>query len=77
MKNYLSGEAERIISHYQLTGANYIFAWRALTDMYNNIRTISNFTLSSGSDQPTIKHIKQIHDVVPEVLASLTYRSTH
>ena len=77
LKGHVSGEAERIINHYQLTEANYTAAWSALIDRYDNKRVICSTLLDqimhlpNATDHSTIKHIKQLHDVTSEVLAGL------
>lgn len=45
--SYLEGDAARIISNLEVSAANYVEAWKLLSDRYNNKRLLINHHLSS------------------------------
>ncbi|XP_075155734.1 uncharacterized protein LOC142229085 [Haematobia irritans] len=76
LKANLSGEAERLIRHLDLTEGNYTTAWNTLKDRYDNKRVLVSTILQKlfgwGNLTAESKSLKKFHDVLNESLSAMT-----
>ncbi|XP_043865296.1 uncharacterized protein LOC122757404 [Drosophila mojavensis] len=75
LKSNLSGDAERLVRHLDLTESNYETAWTMLKERFDNKRVLTTTTLHKLLDQPSVTNdassIKGFHDIIQETLATL------
>lgn len=75
LKANVSGEAERLIRHLELTENNYTTAWSTLRERYDNKRVLVSAILhkliSWESLKAEAKSIRDFHDVINESLSAL------
>lgn len=62
LKTHVSGEADQLIKHYQVTDANYSSAWDVLKQRFENTRIQTNSELRTLLSQPKI-NIDNAHNV--------------
>lgn len=72
----LSGDAKRLISHYNITAENYTAAWKSIQDRFDNRRILVNNEIKTLIDQPNITQesttrIRSMLDMSQECLNSL------
>lgn len=77
LKGLLSGEAEQLVRHVNLTGDNYIRCWEMLEARYNNKRFLCNTILKRLFAQPTVhtesaSFMRELLDTTSECLGALT-----
>lgn len=73
---YVSGEPKSMITHYQITAANYKKAWQTLLERYDNKRALVNNEIKILLNQPKIMWegaapIKALCDTTTECINSL------
>lgn len=73
LRNSLTGEALRVINRLPVTDANYKIAMKALTERFQNKRSIVNASLSSFINQPkmeerTTEQIRSLIDTTRDAL---------
>lgn len=75
LKTNLSGDAERLVRHLDLTESNYETAWTMLKERFDNKRVLTTTILNKLLDQPSVTNeasaIKNFHDNIKETLAAL------
>jgi len=75
LKANLSGEAERLIKHLELTELNYKSAWDLLNDRYSNKRVLTATFVQQLVEHQGVtsdaKAIKGFHDLIQENLSAL------
>ncbi|XP_073952967.1 uncharacterized protein [Choristoneura fumiferana] len=76
LKTKVKGEAERLIQHLPVTADNYKTSWDILQHRYDNKKLIFNSHISimlsiPAMQQPTVGHIKNIHDSTLESLNAI------
>ncbi|XP_047996386.1 uncharacterized protein LOC125234220 [Leguminivora glycinivorella] len=76
LKSSVTGEAEQLLKHLQITEKNYDVAWETLDKRYNNKRMIVNTILNRFMNQKrvyngTSKSIRELLDTTQECLNSL------
>ena len=75
LKTNLSGEAERLIKHLELTELNYKSAWDLLNDRYSNKRVLTATFVQQLVEHQCVasdaKAIKGFHDLIQENLSAL------
>ncbi|XP_061728871.1 uncharacterized protein LOC133533829 [Cydia pomonella] len=77
LKNSVSGEAQALLKHIQVTDANYEEAWKTLKNRYGNKRIIVNAIMKRLFSQKklysqTANQIKSLLDTTTECLNSLS-----
>lgn len=76
LKNSVSGEAQRLIQHYDLIENNYQAAWEKLTIRFNNKRVLVSNHLKSLLNMPaankeSVHHIRQLIDTTTDCINGL------
>ncbi|XP_058987609.1 uncharacterized protein LOC131806839 [Musca domestica] len=75
LKANVTGEAEKLIRHLELTEANYDIAWKTLQDRYNNKRAQVSTILERMLNLPNMsgdsRSVKDFHDSLHESLLAL------
>ncbi|XP_063545814.1 uncharacterized protein LOC134753801 [Cydia strobilella] len=76
LKSSVTGEAEQLLKHLQITEKNYDVAWETLDKRYNNKRMIVNTILNRFMNQKkvyngTSRSIRELLDTTQECLNSL------
>ncbi|XP_055910688.1 uncharacterized protein LOC129945053 [Eupeodes corollae] len=75
LKTNVSGDAERLLRHLELTEENYTIAWQTLQDRFSNKRaqTLSLIQKILGLPQQNseVKTMREFHDTIHESLAAL------
>ncbi|XP_061706724.1 uncharacterized protein LOC133517425 [Cydia pomonella] len=76
LKSSVTGEAEQLLKHLQITEKNYDVAWETLDKRYNNKRMIVNTILNRFMNQKKVYHstsrsIRELLDTTQECLNSL------
>ena len=75
LKTNVSGDAERLLRHLELTEDNYNIAWNILQDRFSNKRALTSALLQRILSLPTLtsemKAIREFHDGIHECLAAL------
>ncbi|XP_037931366.1 uncharacterized protein LOC119666155 [Teleopsis dalmanni] len=75
LKSHVTGEAEKLISHFSITEDNYLAAWTLLQDRYNNKRVLASTLIDELLNQPsgtsTVAAVKNLHDTTKECLLAL------
>ncbi|KAJ8704281.1 hypothetical protein PYW08_013005 [Mythimna loreyi] len=76
LKSKVTGEAERLIHHLQISSENYEVCWEILNHRYGNKRLIFtshvNIMLNiPNMQQPSIGMFKKLHDVTKECLHAI------
>lgn len=76
LKSKLTGEAERIIHHLQISSDNYVVCWEILNHRFNNKRLIFTSHLNTLLNLPIMQQqslgqIKRLHDVTKESLHAI------
>jgi hypothetical protein len=76
LKSQVSGEAEQLIRHLPVTGANYMKCWEILTNRFNNKRFLSNCILKRLFSQRNMMYesssaLKELLDTTSECLHEL------
>lgn len=77
LKSCLDGEAFKLIAHYDTTAANYVHAWNALVERYENKELLLGKQLNKLMELPVVQtessyHLKRMHDTIKEVTYALT-----
>ncbi|XP_037929905.1 uncharacterized protein LOC119664503 [Teleopsis dalmanni] len=77
LKSHVTGEAEKLISHFSITEDNYWAAWTLLQDRYNNKRVLASTLIDELLNQPsftsTVAAVKNLHDTTKECLLALNH----